>query len=105
MSLSDSLNVNVVVANTGKMAGDEIVQLYIADEEASVEREVKSLKGFKRVHLMPGEHQTVSFKIDSSALSFFDEKSGKWVAEPGKFDVLIGNSSRNILLRDTFTMK
>jgi beta-glucosidase len=105
MSVKDSINVNVAVSNTGKIAGDEIVQLYIADEEASVEREVKSLKGFKRVHLMPGEHQTVSFKIDSSALSFFDEKSGKWIAEPGKFDVLIGNSSRNIILKETFMLK
>lgn len=105
MSVKDSIYANVIITNSGLIVGDEIVQLYISDQKASVEREVKSLKGFQRVRLKPGERKTVSFKIDQTALSFYDENSKKWVAEPGKFDVLIGNSSKNILLKDSFELK
>ncbi|NOX65669.1 MAG: beta-glucosidase [Chlorobi bacterium] len=102
---SDSLFAAITVTNTGKVAGDEIVQLYISDKEASVEREVKSLKGFKRVSLEPGESKTISMKIDRSALAFYDVDSRSWVVEPGEFEVLLGNSSRNILVKDAFTIK
>jgi len=101
----DDLIVEVTVKNTGKIDGDEIVQLYISDKKASVEREEKSLKGFKRVSLKAGESKTISIKIDRSDLAFYDVKSKSWIVEPGKFEVLIGNSSRNILLNDTFTLK
>ena len=102
MNKEDELEVEVTIKNTGKVDGDEIVQLYISDKEASVKREVKSLKGFTRVSLKAGESKTVSLKIDKSALSFYDVKSKSWVVEPGEFEVLVGNSSRNILLNDTF---
>lgn len=102
MSKDDELTIEVTVKNTGKVTGDEIVQLYISDKEASVEREVKSLKGFKRVSLKAGESKTVSMSIDKSALSFYDVDSKSWVVEPGEFEVLIGNSSRNILLSQKF---
>ena len=92
----------LTVKNTGEVEGDEIVQLYISDKEASVEREVKSLKGFARVSLKPGESKTVSMKIDRSALSFYDVDSKSWVVEPGEFEVLVGNSSRNIFLKNSF---
>lgn len=105
ISENDSILVTVKVKNTGKMTGDEVVQLYISDEEASVEREVKSLKGFQRVSLNPGESKTVNIKIDKTALSFYDVKSKSWIAEPGEFEVLVGNSSRNILLKESFTIK
>ncbi|MCK5457358.1 MAG: glycoside hydrolase family 3 C-terminal domain-containing protein, partial [Melioribacteraceae bacterium] len=81
MNKEDEFTVEVTVKNTGKVDGDEIVQLYISDEEASVEREVKSLKGFKRVSLKAGESKTVSMKIDKSALSFYDVDSKSWVVE------------------------
>ena len=87
------------------MDGDEVVQLYIHDEIASVEREVKALKGFERVSLKAGESKKVSFKIDKSHLSFFDTASKKWVAETGKFEVLIGSSSKDIRLKQQFNLK
>ena len=99
------IEISLNVKNIGEMIGDEIVQLYISDKEASVEREVKSLKGFKRVSLNPGESKMISMKVDKSALSFYDVDSKLWVAEPGEFEVLVGNSSRNILLKDTFIIK
>ena len=101
MNKDDELTIELTVTNTGDMDGDEVVQLYISDKEASVEREVKSLKGFKRVSLNPGESKTVSMKIDKSALSFYDVDSKSWVVEPGEFEVLVGNSSRNIILNQT----
>ncbi|RLE25770.1 MAG: glycosyl hydrolase, partial [Acidobacteria bacterium] len=101
----EEITVEVTVKNTGKVDGDEIVQLYIHDKKASVEREVKSLKGFARVSLKAGESKTVTFKIDKSALAFYDIKKKEWVAEPGEFDVLVGNSSRDIRLKETFDYK
>lgn len=102
ISGNDSLNVEVTIKNTGKIEGDEVVQLYISDKKSTVEREEKSLKGFKRVHLVPGESIVLNFVIDKSSLAFYDVNSKSWVVEPGEFEVLIGNSSRNILLKDTF---
>jgi len=103
MHKEDELIVEVTVKNSGNV--DEIVQLYISDKEASVEREVKSLNGFARVSLKAGESKTVSMKLDKSALSFYDVGSKLWIVEPGEFEVLIGNSSRNILLQETFNIK
>jgi beta-glucosidase len=101
----DSLMVEVTLRNSGEMKGDEIVQLYISDKIASVEREVKSLKGFARVSLDPGESKSVRFKVDKSHLSFYDVNSGSWIVEPGEFEILVGNSSTNILSKDVFTIK
>jgi beta-glucosidase len=101
----DTLKVSVTIKNSGKMDGDEVVQLYISDKEASVDREVKSLKEFKRINLKAGESKTISFSIDRSALAFYDVKAKKWTVEPGEFEVLIGNSSRNILLKESFNVK
>ncbi|MCK5455594.1 MAG: glycoside hydrolase family 3 C-terminal domain-containing protein, partial [Melioribacteraceae bacterium] len=87
MTESDSLFVEVTITNSGKIDGDEIVQLYISDKESSVEREAKSLKGFARVSLEAGESKTVTMKIDKSALSFYNVDSKSWVVEPGEFEV------------------
>ena len=89
--------VSVSVKNTGKVAGAEVVQLYISDPEASVERPAKELKGFKKVFLQPGEATTVTFEIPDSALSFFDAEQHKWVLEPGEFIAHIGSASDDIL--------
>ena len=89
--------VSVSVKNTGKVAGAEVVQLYISDPEASVERPAKELKGFKKVFLQPGEAATVTFEIPDSALSFFDAEQHKWVLEPGEFIAHIGSASDDIL--------
>jgi beta-glucosidase len=105
MEQNDTITISLKVKNTGKMDGDEIVQLYIHDPVASVEREVKSLKGFERVSLKAGESKEVRFKLDKSHLSFYDTPSKRWVAEPGQFDVLIGSSSRDIRLTQSFSLK
>ncbi len=85
--------VTVEVTNTGKMAGDEVAQMYIRDEVSSVTRPVRELKGFSRVHLEPGETKTVQFSITPDKLSFLNEDM-KRVVEPGTFSILVGPSSR-----------
>jgi beta-glucosidase len=84
--------VSVMVTNTGKLAGDEIVQLYIRDLVSSVTRPVMELKDFKRISLSPGESKTVEFVITPDKLSFFDLNMNRTV-EPGWFDVMVGTSS------------
>ena len=84
----------VDVTNTGQRAGTEVVQLYIRDLVSSVTRPVKELKGFRKVRLEPGEATTVTFEITPTLLSFYDVKM-KYVVEPGDFEIMVGNSSRD----------
>ena len=93
MTADDLLTITVDVKNVGFSAGAEVLQLYIGDTKSSQPRPVKELKGFKKVYLEPGETQQVSFTIDRSALSFYDEKTGDWTAEPGEFVAMVNNSS------------
>jgi len=97
-----SLKISVDVTNTGRREGKEVVQLYVRDKEASVERPEKELKGFAKISLKPGQKKTVQFSLDESHLSFYDVGTRGFKAEPGEFEVLIGSSSRNILLKDSF---
>lgn len=90
--LGDSITVSVEVANTGKRPGREVVQLYLHDRHASATRPVKELKGFKLLDLAPGQKETVSFVIDEALLRFYTP-NGRWEAEPGAFDLMIGGSS------------
>ncbi|MBC8183808.1 glycoside hydrolase family 3 C-terminal domain-containing protein [candidate division KSB1 bacterium] len=99
-----TVTVSLNVKNTGNMDGDEVVQLYIRDVKASVKREVKALKGFDRISLKVGGSKKITFKINKSALSFYDVKRKVWVAEPGVFKVLVGSSSRDIRLKDKFRL-
>lgn len=87
----DGFSVEVDVANTGKRAGDEVVQVYIRDEVSSVPRPVLELKAFRRVALKPGERRTVRFDLDADALAFWDIDM-KWTVEPGSFAIHVGNS-------------
>ena len=87
-----SVSVSVNVRNTGKMAGDEVVQLYIHELVTSVTEPVKQLKGFRRVTLQPGASITVSFTLDPSALSIWDENM-RHVVEPGTFEIMAGSDS------------
>jgi beta-glucosidase len=84
----------VDVTNTGKRTGAEVVQLYIRDLVSSVTRPIKELKGFRKVQLEPGESTTVTFNITPAELSFFDVNM-KYVVEPGDFEIMVGNSSRD----------
>lgn len=96
--IGDSVVVSVNITNTGKIPGDEVVQLYLHDELATVARPVKELKGFRRIHLLPGETQEVSFVIPSEMLTMYDASMKKTI-EPGRFSVMIGASSKDIRQR------
>jgi beta-glucosidase len=89
-----STQVLVDVTNTGPRPGTEVVQMYIRDRVSSVTRPVKELKGFKKVSLNPGETQTVALDITPESLAFFDVNMN-YTVEPGEFEILIGNSSRD----------
>jgi beta-glucosidase len=91
------------VKNTGKRAGEEVVQLYLRDPVASIARPVKELKGFRKLRLEPGEMRRVSFEIDRHLLSFYDDKL-HWGAEPGRFEVMLGSASDDIRLRGEFEL-
>ncbi len=105
MGKEGEITMELIVKNTGKVAGDEVVQLYIHDVKSKIDRPEKELKGFKKVHLMPGESKSVRFRIDKKALSYYDVKLKSWVVESGEFEVLVGNSSRNILLKEIFIVE
>ena len=96
---------SITVTNTGSVAGAETVQLYISDVKSSVPRPVKELKAFQKVWLQPGETKTVTLTIDERALSFWDEGSQQWKAEPGEFKALVGTSSDNIVSTYTFNLR
>ena len=96
MTADDTISFTVNVKNTGTREGQEVVQLYISDKKSSLPRPVKELKGFQKVKLAPGEEKAVTLTIDKKALSFFDDAKHEWVAEPGKFEAIIGSSSRDI---------
>jgi beta-glucosidase len=84
----------VDVINTGKRPGTEVVQMYIRDLVSSVTRPIKELKGFQKVWLAPGETKTVALEITTESLAFYDINM-KFVVEPGEFEIMIGNSSRD----------
>jgi beta-glucosidase len=89
------LTVNVEVENVGKRTGDEVVQIYIRDQAATVTRPVLELKGFERITLSPGEKRRVQFDLTSEHLGFYD-RSLKFVVEPGEFKVFIGPNSAEL---------
>jgi beta-glucosidase len=90
----DSVSVQVEVENTGQRSGDEVVQIYLKDVEASLPVPLLTLQGFTRIRLAPGEKQTVQFTLTAEQMSFADE-SGKWVLEPGEFKVWVGGQQPN----------
>ena len=105
MTLGDSIAFTVSVKNTGSVAGAEVVQLYVSDKKASVDRPLKELKAFRKVFLQPGESREVKLTIGSDALSFYDEATGSWKAEPGQFEALIGTASDRISSKLKFLLK
>jgi beta-glucosidase len=100
---TDTLQVSFTLSNTGKFAGEEIVQLYIRDMVASVIRPVKELKGFEKIKLQPGENRIIKFNIIKDQLSFYNSLLER-VSEPGEFKIMIGSASNNILLEDKFEL-
>jgi beta-glucosidase len=101
---TNSAAVRLTVRNSGKVAGAEVVQVYVKEEKASVERPEKELKAFKKIFLAPGESKVVEISLPESAFQYFDEARNKWVLEPGKFFVEVGSSSRDIRLTGELTL-
>ena len=93
------------VTNTGKMAGVAIPQLYVHDPDPAAGAPVKELKRFDRVSLRPGQTSQVIFVVDRDTFAHYDPNSGKWITHPGKYDVLVGSSSRDIELRGSLEIK
>ncbi len=94
----DGLALTVDITNTGKMAGKEIVQLYVMDRESKLARPIKELKRFAKVDLRPGETKTVSFNLDMQDFAYYSPQHKSWVTENGEFDIMVGKSSREICL-------
>ena len=102
---TDTVTVTVDVTNTGKMAGKEVVQLYVADKESTVIRPEKELRDFAKVELMPGETKTVSFTLGKRAFAYYNTTIHDWHVETGEFVIQIGRSSRDIVLQETVTVE
>lgn len=100
-----SIRISADVTNTGDRAGAEVVQLYIGDEQSSLPRPVKELKGFQKVSLNPGQTRTVTFEITPGMLHYYDDAKGAWVAEPGAFTAYVGAASDDIRGTVEFELK
>lgn len=93
IKVGDRVGVSVAVKNTGKVAGDEVVQLYIHQKSGSDSRPVRLLKGFRRIHLAPGEQQTVTLTLGPDELGYWSTNQGKWIQEAADFDLWAGGDS------------
>jgi len=102
---TETVTVKVTVKNTGKTSGKEIIQLYIKDVESSVIRPDKELKAFEKIELNVGEEKTVTFTLDQRAFAYYNTDIKDWYVESGVFEILIGNSSRDIRLKDVVNVE
>ena len=105
IGVSGAAKVSLAVRNMGSRSGDEVVQLYVHEEAASVKRPAKELRGFERVTLKPGETRLVTFPLPASALAFYDVTSKRFVVKPGAFDVMLGSSSEDIRLKNKLQVR
>ena len=105
LAANGRIRVSADVTNTGDRAGAEVVQLYIGDEESSLPRPVKELKGFEKVSLNPGQTQTVTFEITPDMLQYYDDVKGAWVTEPGAFTAYVGVASDDVRGTAGFELK
>ena len=101
----DTLKIKVDVTNTGKVAGKEVVQLYVRDVKSTFARPEKELKAFAKVELKPKQTKTVTFTLDREAFWYFDVVKNSWTIEPGEFEILIGASSRDVRLNGTVMLE
>jgi beta-glucosidase len=95
----DSFTVTYSISNTGKREGKEISQVYLAKTDSKFERPAKELKGFNKVSVKPGETTNVTVTINKKDLMIYDDKSNQWYFEPGKYQVIVGASSKDIKLK------
>ena len=104
ISDNEKVQISVKVKNTGNMKGKEIVQVYVRDVESTVIRPDKELKGFEKVELAPGEEKTVVITLDKRAFAYYNTEIGNWHVESGEFEILVGRSSSDIVLREKITV-
>jgi beta-glucosidase len=97
VKVGKTVNVTVDVANTGKVPGDEVAQLYIHQKAGSDSRPMRELKGFERLTLKPGETKTVTFSLGPAELSHWSTNAGKWVQDTEAFDIWVGTDSQATL--------
>ncbi|QIZ07551.1 glycosyl hydrolase [Priestia megaterium] len=102
---TEAVSVSVTVKNTGNRAGKEIVQLYVKDVKSSVNRPEKELKGFEKVELQPGEEKTVTFLLNKRAFAYYNVEMKDWHVETGEFEILVGESSQEIVLKDSIVVQ
>ena len=102
---TDTLTVCVDVTNTGKVAGKEVVQLYVHDRESKVFRPIRELKGFDKVELQPGETRTVSFTLDKRSFAYWNTEIHDWHVETGVFDIEICANAHDVLLSTPVTVE
>jgi beta-glucosidase len=95
----------VDVTNTGNLAGKEIVQVYVHDQQSTLFRPEKELKGFAKIELQPGETKTVSFYLDFRAFAYYHPGYQQWITEDGEFDILLAASAADIRHRLTVTLE
>jgi len=100
-----NITASVAVTNTGKIAGDEVVQLYVSDPVCSVMRPEKELKAFEKIFLQPGETRTVAMQVKVADLAFYDESKKAWNTEAGEYILNVGNSSRAIFQQVKISVK
>ena len=105
MRSGDTLSVRVDVTNTGKLAGDEVVQLYAKHIGSKVARPTKDLRGFQRVSLRPGETKTVTLRLPAQSLAYWNADTHAWTLEPDRIELQIGASSSDIRLRKTVSVR
>jgi len=102
---TDKIEVSVTIKNTGKVAGKEAVQLYLKAPVTVVEKPAIELKDFDKTKLLkPGESEVLKFTLDANSLASFWTSKSQWIAEKGNYQVLIGASSKDIKLKDIFTL-
>ena len=101
----DEYVVTLKVKNSGKVAGSEIVQLYVADDHSKVARPVKELKGFSKVSLAPGQEKEVSMHLNFRSFAYYDEAGKEWKVEPGTFTLMAGSSSADIRQKINLVIK
>jgi len=101
----ETLTVSCTIQNTGSRYGKEIVQLYVKDPSSRLKRPEKELKGFEKIGINPGQSQQVEFVLEARDFSYYDPALHRWVAESGEFDILIGASSRDILLQTSIILR
>ena len=93
------------VKNVGKMAGDEVAQVYAHDRTADIKVPINQLKRFQRISLAPGESKTLTFKIPASEFSFYSTATNDLTTDPGTWELEVGSSSKDIRLKETFTIE